>query len=175
MRVVTMVMVTKEDSNFQNLRWVGLARGLDEFRPVLTHLNVTDNAMVCTNGHRLHIVRGKPGIEIGFYIFKKFGKTEIWLEKSDEKIMYPDYERALGKPDIKKAISVSSNVESAFADITRLMKKGSLDHHYLDDILSADVTFKINFKGDEEPIHFFSGKDTINKYEAVLMPRAKSR
>ena len=174
MRVVTMVMATKDDPNFQDLRWVGLAIGSDNFRPVLMHLNVTNNAMVCTDGSRLHIIRSKPSIETGFYIFRKFNKSEMWLEKCDEEIKYPDYERILGKPDSKKAISISNDVESVFAKITRLMKEGSLNHQYLDDILSIDVTFKINFKSDKEPIRFFGIEHNI-KYEAIMMPRSRSR
>lgn len=73
--------------------WTAKAMATKDERFYLTYFKVTEDKLIATDGHRLHIAQNEDGLAPGFY-----GHEGVWLEPEDS-MKYPDIERVTPDPE----------------------------------------------------------------------------
>lgn len=99
-----MYKLSKQSEFFNDFKFVLAARSLDPIKPVFNHVFVDDDAIVCTDSRRLHMltkdIRETTGLDNGFYEVVKETKSQIWLDKAEVAGDFPNYKQVI--PDIEK-------------------------------------------------------------------------
>ena len=81
---------------FRDINFVvsGLSKDKRETRLYSKNVKIENERMISTDGHQLRIAHEVP-FENGYYEIPKKNKSEIILVKSNEDIMYPDYDNII--------------------------------------------------------------------------------
>ena len=161
-----MMQLTKYSPEFQDVRWLGLARETSNgYKPALEKMMVTEKEMVCTDGKRLHRVMNTYDYEPGLYTFVKFRKTEILLEKCNEEYRYPNFQKVFNIEIAKKR--EGSSMEEVLAKVIRAIPEmETVNPAYISDLCSLDIPFDVYFQaGEARAIYFQNGT-----HDALIMP-----
>jgi len=111
-RITEAVVIPRHYIAFPSLSFVAGAISKDETRYVLNHIEVKKRGMIstyaATDGRRLHVAELDPGLfdddidvlEPGLYLLISKSTKFLVLQKSEEKLQYPDWQIILGDYEI---------------------------------------------------------------------------
>ncbi len=144
-----MILKTKNNKDIHHLIWVATARARDEvYRPILQCINVLEDKIVATDGHKLHLWMGKiHNLKPGLYSVARQSKARIELYLYDGSEFgisaYPDYESIMPKYNLPDNPS-EWEVEE-YTKVKNIVFGGNISRNYTEVIRSMGITVTIEF------------------------------
>jgi len=163
------IEIHKTKNCFDGMYFVCQARAKDATRHVLQCVSVTQDCIVATDGHRLHILDYQNNYTPGLYDVLVCSKSKIVLLKSEEQGKFPAWQDII--PEHKDSFNVDGTLPLFIERI--LVKLGKQDIcvnlEYLKPLKALKLSWHVYFGKPNEPV-LLSALDHGFVIQAVIMP-----
>ena len=158
----------KFDTDYDRILWTLKVRSKDETRQAITGVNIDGGLMVCTDGHRMHCYMTDRNIDNGYYHVKQSTAKMIVLEKDQDGIDYPEYQRVFPSHKPTKRLFCNGDKSPFIRTIYHdFADNCGYNVEFLHDAYMENSDIEISHTGNMAPLCLY---DVSNNRAALIMP-----
>jgi len=167
-----MIEITQTEGWFETFHFPTAAISKEKHRRNLQYLLVKEDAVIATDGRRLHIAHSRHPVEPGFYEVVKRTKSKVIIVKSNSDISYPKYENVIPHHqniiiDYNRDYYIAESVMCVLGKVNIM-----LEYAFLQPLAEIDTNWTIYYGNPDQPVRFITPYNSYTKrwLEAVIMP-----